>query len=254
MSVRPTLRCLTNDLGLKIPPADIALDEIDHPLLRKASDQFTDPSGLRERILSIDDTVMFKVKVQRWRGAAWNDADDQTWLVAAGQREAGSRDDFYQALATAARTAKTRYNNEHTSALRTDTYTAAWLPNADDHDRYILEAGLRFRRELKATVLTLARNSLLDGREHTAEVGGAILGIQVRAEDGHETYVALRIVGAVREEFLATVLILIPGCDRDDWGYELAMPDRELADNEQVWSNMMAPSAAAELLNADRTL
>lgn len=253
MSVRPTLRCLTHDLALKIPPADIALDELDHPLLRKASDQFTDPAGLRERIVAIDDTVMFKVKVQRWRGAAWNDEDDQTWLVAAGQREAGSRDDFYQALATATRTAKTRYNNEHTPALRTDTYTTAWLPNDDDRDRYILEAGLRFRRELKATVLMLIRNSLLDGREHTAEIGGATLGIQVRAEDGHETYVALRIVGAVREEFLATVLILIPGCDRDSWGYELAMPDRELADNEQVWSNMMEPSAAAELLNTDRT-
>ncbi len=253
MAVRPTLRCLTQDLGLTIPAADVALDEIDHSLLNKASAQFADPAGLRERILSIDDTVMFKVKVQRWRAAAWIDNNDQTWLVAAGQREAGSRDDFYQALASAARTAKARYNSERTPPLQTDVHTASWLPNADDRDRYILEAGLRFRRELKATVLMLTRNSLLDGYEHTAEIGGMTLGIQIRAEDGHETYVALRIIGAVPDRFLATVLVLVPGCDRNGWGYELAMPDRELADNEQVWSNMMEPAAAAQLLDADRT-
>jgi hypothetical protein len=244
------MRCLIHELGLKVPPADVALDEIDHPLLHKASDQFTDPAGLRERILSVDDTVMFKIKVQRWRGAVWTDQDDQNWLVAAGRRESGSKDDFYQALASAARTAKARYNSEHTPPLQTDTHTVAWLPNADDRDRYILEAGLRFRRELKATVLALTRNSLLDGYEHTAEIGGATLGIQIRAEDGHETYVALRIVGAIPDNLLATVLILVPGCDRNGWGYELAMPDRELADNEQVWSNMMEPAAAAELLDA----
>jgi hypothetical protein len=47
MPVRPTLRCLTDDLGLKIPPLDGLLDELDHPLLRKAnlSFQLTTPEG-----------------------------------------------------------------------------------------------------------------------------------------------------------------------------------------------------------------
>jgi hypothetical protein len=57
---RPTLRCLREDLGQAVPPADTPLDEVPHPLLAKAS----------ERIASIDDQVLFKVKAQRWRGAA----------------------------------------------------------------------------------------------------------------------------------------------------------------------------------------
>jgi len=42
--------------------------------------------------------VLFKVKVQRWRGALWVDSG-VAWLVAAGQREEGSPDDFYASLA-----------------------------------------------------------------------------------------------------------------------------------------------------------
>ncbi|MEV1239372.1 hypothetical protein ACIBO2_20065 [Nonomuraea sp. NPDC050022] len=35
---RPTIRCLRDDLGFaELPPARVALDELDHPLLRKAS-------------------------------------------------------------------------------------------------------------------------------------------------------------------------------------------------------------------------
>jgi len=54
MPVRPTLRCLTDDLGLKIPPVDEPLDELDHPLLRKATQRFAEQSSKRERISSID--------------------------------------------------------------------------------------------------------------------------------------------------------------------------------------------------------
>lgn len=68
MSVRPTLRCLREDLGLGLPPIDEPLDEVDHPLIRKANEQFAQPTGPRERIRAIDDVVVFKVKVQRWRG------------------------------------------------------------------------------------------------------------------------------------------------------------------------------------------
>jgi hypothetical protein len=70
---RPTIRCLREDLGIgKLPPARVALDELEHPLLRKASAQFS-TDAVRERIASIDDVVLFKVKIQRWRGAVWTD-------------------------------------------------------------------------------------------------------------------------------------------------------------------------------------
>ncbi|MEV5409170.1 hypothetical protein AB0K60_10090 [Thermopolyspora sp. NPDC052614] len=62
---RPTIRCLREDLDIaKLPPARVALDEIDHPLLRKASAQFAGGSS-RDRIAAVDDNVLFKVKIQR---------------------------------------------------------------------------------------------------------------------------------------------------------------------------------------------
>ncbi|WP_232839259.1 hypothetical protein [Streptomyces triticisoli] len=74
-SARPTLRCLWEDLGLQLPPVTAALDETDHPIVAKTTEQFADAEAKHERIRAIDDQVLFKVKVQRWRGAVWIDAD-----------------------------------------------------------------------------------------------------------------------------------------------------------------------------------
>lgn len=251
MPVRPTLRCVREDLGLPVPPARVLLEEIDHPLLRKASEQFAADDTPHERIRSIDDAVLFKVKTGRWRGAVYSDepdADVQDWLVAAGTREEGSSDDFYAALHSEARAARQRYNAEHDKALTTDTYTAPLLPGADDRDRYLIEAATRLARRLHATVRELVRGSLRDGHEHAADFAGFRLGILVRAEDGHETYVAIRITGSVPENLASTILDRVPGCDPAAWFPEYALPERELLPAEQAWSNIMEPKAAAELL------
>jgi hypothetical protein len=97
---RPTLRCLREDLVLAVPPADTPLEDIGHPLLAKAGDRFAAGETQQERIAAIDDQVLFKVKAQRWRGAVWVDGGIP-WLVAAGQREEGSPDDFYNDRGTA---------------------------------------------------------------------------------------------------------------------------------------------------------
>jgi hypothetical protein len=46
-AVRPTLRCLREDLHLPIPPARVQLETIEHPLLVKAGEQFADPAPTR---------------------------------------------------------------------------------------------------------------------------------------------------------------------------------------------------------------
>ncbi|WP_252540245.1 hypothetical protein [Streptomyces sp. RO-S4] len=172
------------------------LDEIDHPILAKAGKQFADSDTKHERIRDIDDQVLFKVKVQRWRGAVWIDAD-LPWLVAAGRREDGSGNDFYAALEAEGRAARARYNVAHADALRTETSTAHLLPAREDHVRYQAEAAVRFARRLRVTLLDLARASLRDGREHAVEFDTFTIGLQVRADDGHETYLAVRITGSV---------------------------------------------------------
>lgn len=248
--VRPTLRCLREDLTLPLPPASQPLDELDHPILAKAREQFADPSTRHERIAAIDDKVLFKVKVQRWRGAVWNNERRQ-WLVAAGHREAGSPDDFYAVLAADARSARARYNAGHKPPLNTSAYVAHLLPTNDDLLRHRLEAGVRFVRRLEKAVPDLVRASLRTGREHTVGVDGLSIGVQVRADGGTETYVAVRIEGSVPRDVTKIVLDIVPGCDPSGWYPETKMPDRWLSPNEEAWSNLMDTSAAAKLLDVD---
>lgn len=68
-AARPTLRVLRYGLHLPVPPIDGLLEEIDHPLLAKARDQSAVDDAAHERIRTIDDEVVWKVKIQRWRGA-----------------------------------------------------------------------------------------------------------------------------------------------------------------------------------------
>lgn len=249
---RPTLRCLRDDLKVPLPPTDQPLDELDHPVLHKAREQFADPDTPHERILAVDDQVLFKLKVQRWRGAVWTDRPDarpRVWVLAAGRRESGSTNDFYATLAAGAQAARSRYNATHTPALTTNTCTRHLLPGDADWARFRAEAATRFERELATVVRDLTRASLLDGHEHNASVGGARLGLQVRADHGHETYVAVRIIGSVPDALTITVLDLVPGCALDGWFPEYSLPERPLEAAEQAWSNLMDPAAAAKLLD-----
>lgn len=104
------------------------------------------------------------MKVQRWRGAVWVADDTIPWLVAAGQREGGSPDDFYTALATRGKAARSQYNAAHTPPLTTDTHTDDLLPAAEDELRWKAEHALRMERRLRVTVHSLLRESLLEGR------------------------------------------------------------------------------------------
>jgi hypothetical protein len=229
----------------------LPLDEIDHSLLVKANQRFADDTTPHERIVAIDDRILFKVKAQRWRGAVWTEPAP-AWLVAAGSREAGSPDDFYAALAADSQAARARYNAEHQAPLTTDTHTNHLLPAVEDRDRLHAEAGVRFDRRLAATIALLLRASLHDGKEHAASPGSFTLGIQVRAESGHETYVAVRVTGSVPLNLVGAILDLIPGCDPDGWFPEFAgLPDRSLHAGEVAWSNIMDPAAAAKLLDID---
>jgi len=257
--VRPTLRVLREELKVPLPSADCLLDEIDHPLLAKASEQFADPdSDLgHERVRSIEDEVLFKVKVQRWRGAVWPDApgaEPRTWLLAAGLRENGSPDDFYEALKNDAQAARKRYNAEHGRPIGGKTYVGHLLPDEADRKRYEAEANARFERELAIVVHRLVRASLLDGHEYAVTVDGTLLGVQVLARDGHQTYVAVTLSGKeVLDDFVLTVLELVPGCTLENWALDFSMPERPVGKAEQIWSTMMDPAEAARFLDETDT-
>jgi hypothetical protein len=44
---------------------------------------------------------------------------------------------------------------------------------------------------------------------------------------------------------------LVPGCQFDVWMSNYAVPERAVAPEEQVWSNVIDPTAAAKLLEHD---
>lgn len=101
---------------------------------------------------------------------------------------------------------------------------------------------------MRDTVRRLVCASLLDGHEHSDEIAGAEIGVLVRGVEDTGTYVAVWITGSVPDNFVAIALDLVPGCDRDGWYPEFAMPGRALRPGEQIYSNMMDPQAAAQLL------
>ena len=247
-SVRPTLRALIHDLRLPIPPINEPLDQIDHPLLAKARAQFAVPGAAHERIRAIDDEVVWKVKVQRWRGAVWTD-QEIAWLIAAGTREAGSVDDFYEILAAQAHAARARYNAEHAAPAGTRTFIGHLLPGEDDRKRYALEDATRRVRQLTTVIRSLTCGSLRDGHEHAVDFATFRLGIIVRADDGHETYVAVRVTGAIPEDLVSIILRHVPGCDPELWDVVIRLPERPLLGPEQAWFNLMDPTEAAKLLD-----
>src|SRR6266852_3364279 len=93
-------------------------------------------------------------------------------------------DDFYASLAAPGKTARARYNAEHSPPLTTATHTGDLLPNRDDELRWRAEAAARTERRLRAVVHDLVRQALLDGSEHASMLDGAALGIQVLASQG----------------------------------------------------------------------
>lgn len=83
---------------------------------------------------------------------------------------------------------------------------------------------MRFVRHLRAAILDLSRSTPRDGREHAVDFDTFTLGLQVRADDGHETYVAVRITGSVPANLATVILGNVPGCEAGGWYPEYALP------------------------------
>jgi len=249
-AVRPTVRCVREDLGhAKLPPASLPLDRLDAPVLRKAQEVCrTDPPSTG-RIAGIDDQVLWKVKIERWRGAVWCDLSHR-WLVAAGRREAGSPDDFYADLADKGRRWRAEHNRSAAQPVTTDTLIAKLLPTADDEDRIRLEQAAAAVDEIRAVVRDLVVASARSGAEQADEAGGCAIAVLVRRTE-HEVYVGIRIAGPVRENITAVILAAVPAvADPAGWFLDV-MPGRPAAPGELVWSNLLNPVTLDDLLTKD---
>jgi hypothetical protein len=135
----------------------VDLGQTDHPLmveLRRLAP--TSPSG-QKRILSIDQPLIYRIRVSTHRGATWvDDPSAIVWLCAARRRSQGSEKDAY-----------TWFAELHANGrlLCTD----------DDRLRDRAEAAIRLQRRLTTTLLALVDAALHDaGTEQRADLDGLL--------------------------------------------------------------------------------
>jgi hypothetical protein len=154
---RPTIRCLTQDLGLALPALDVDLGQLGIPWLaelRRIAP--TSPRG-QKRILSIDYPLLYRLRVSTHRGATWVDEDNGiVWLCAVHRRDDDSEDDAYA-----------WFSSLHTSGQL--------LPSDDDRLRDRAEAAIRLQRGLTAALLQLADDAVSQrGTELREDLGAYI--------------------------------------------------------------------------------
>jgi hypothetical protein len=152
---RPTIRCLTEDLGLTLPWLDTDLGAIEDPWLdelRRIAP--VSPQG-QKRVLSVGSPLVYRLRFSAERGVTWVDEDHGVvWLCAVQRRQEGSGDDAYTWFAK----------------LHAD---GRLLPSGDDRLRDRAEAVIRLQRGLTAAMLRLVDDSLArKGTELAADLGG----------------------------------------------------------------------------------
>lgn len=261
--VRPTLRCLAEDLGIApLPTLDRRLEDLDHELIRKAqSSPEVDAAGGSERIESVDDRVWLKAKTGVWRGAVLPPArqtveNDEPlwWLGAGGRRQADSpQADFYERFKSSCILAR-KSSAEAPSHVRTDS--RGYLPTELDGKRLSAERALHFVRSVPLLVRRLARMSLLNGHVAEATFDGWQLRVLIRASGDHagtEAYIVVGGSGLTDPDTFAVILSAIPGVRPGDW---MAEPSEirglRPGSGEILFSALLPPQGQAQLLKSEQ--
>lgn len=250
--VRPTKRCLA-DLGLSVPDLGQPLHEIDNPVVvtAQAVPAQRDAGGA-QRITSLSDRVWFKVKTGGQRAVVTQlQGDDlptgplpavgEWWMGAAGHRQADSpQRDFYESIL-----------RECTVGKKTVS-TACLLPVEWDWKRFIAEQAVAWRREMKRMVIRLIATSLRTGHVAVAEFRRHRVKALVRADNGHEAYLAIIAEGIAHPEIFALLLDCVPGVASDDWQLEPSpLAEMEPSSGEIIWSTLFPSDTASTILELD---
>lgn len=227
--VRPTLRCLTEDLGNEVGPSElrdalssaeqqmaedprylfpVPLASAQHIVLDKANMLARDPAAEREPIKVIGDRATVKVKTADRRGALRQDADGTWWLLAAGRRKDDGSGDFYQGIASYAS------NSDSIAPTETDhryhRYEAAYIAEADAE------------RDAQVNVIrTLLDAAATPGTACSVDVFGARIAISIDPEDDDSGMLSMSFDFTSfkeRDRFPVDVIGFVPGYESiDDW-------------------------------------
>jgi hypothetical protein len=178
---RPTIRCLTNDLGLDLPPLDVDLGEVEHPWMNELRRVAPGTPQGQKRILSIDRPLLYRLRVGSERGATWREGDT-VWLCGVHRREDGSQDDAFKWFA--------------------DLHAVGQLlPTDDDHLRDRAEAAIRLHRALTSDLYRLIDGAMAgSGEELMSDLCGWLpcRALIVQSGDVQEIWCALSILDVDR--------------------------------------------------------
>lgn len=264
--VRPTKRCLVEDLGEDVPHLRQRLEDVAHDCLEAAQalPQQYEAQGC-ERVRALTDRVWFKVKTSNHRGAATrleralvpsNEEHEhpglgQWWLGAAGLRKGDSnQDDFYDVLQADCERRK-KVANQGGANHMSSAITGHLLPEEWDRKRLTAETAEHVRAAMKHHVREMARLSIMNGKIISFVVGEYEVKVLIRMEGG-ETYLAVATKGVSDERFFAMLLSAFqPLIDPLDWMPEPTSEGLAIVpkDDEMLWSAVLDPEQAASLLD-----
>jgi hypothetical protein len=243
--VRPTLRCLLEDLAQEVGPnelraairtaeADMAADDTylfpcpltdaRHLVLDKANLLAGDEAAERERIQAITDRYVIKVKASDRRAALWQDEAGNWWLLAAGRRKNDGPGDFYRDLDrfTVKDSGPLAPTDADKRYLKLETAYADECATERVAHGHILEA-----------VFQAARNP---GTGVDADAFGATVSIRIDPDEGDLAAIEMSWEFDRFDEvdrFPYDVLAMVPGLESTDlWEY---LPPRKDSDSPHTW-------------------
>ena len=208
-------------------------------------------AGGAERMVALNDRVWLKVKTSDYRAAVTElrgtDLPDWVrpsrgawWIGAAGRRQAdSSQRDFYAALQRGCTKGKT-VSSDHL------------LPADWDWRRLAAEQAVAWRRQMKRMVIRLVAMSLRNGRLAVAEFRNHRIKALVRAENGHEAYLAIIAEGVPDPQMFALLLDCVPGVAPEDWQPEPSpLAEMSPGSGEIIWSTLFPSEIANEIFDLD---
>ena len=202
---------------MELPPVEIDLGSLDHPLIAETRRLAPAAPRGQKRILSIERPLVYRLRHGRWRGATWLDAEaPRFWLCAGAQREHGSGEDAYEIFAAL----------HHAGRL---------LPDDDDWLRDELERNARIINDASDSIrATLADAFANRDRDVTASFDGLVDARLHVAAPGEEVWVAIATQatdGRFVEERLRDVLfgLVLEVAEADLWEPRADWPTGELA-------------------------
>jgi hypothetical protein len=214
---RATLRCLREDLKIKVPPVEVDIGELDHLLIvetRRVAP--TAPRG-QKRILAIKHPLVYRLRHGRWRGATWLETDaPRFWLCAGAQRDESSGHDAYQRFVSLHRTGRL-------------------LPDADDRLRDALERNARIINEATDSIPPLLADAFSNRGHNVAASFGGLVDVRLHiAASGQEVWVAVATQatdGRFVEEHLRDVLfgLFLEAAEAELWEPRADWPSGELS-------------------------